>query len=130
MPDRIATAEIVALDPETLEVDDAFPDAYGFYIRLSTDPGAEWAAEFESAYDALPYPSKPPIVFRGDTLAIFYLPRYADELDGYLAFVERAVTETNASVQRRNAALPDDAAIREAFRNRLRGLAETYRRGR
>lgn len=130
MPDRIATADIVALDPDTLEVDDAFPDAYGFYIRLSTDPGIEWAAEFEAAYDALPYPGKPPIVFRGDTLAVFYLPRYAEDLRNFLDALEKTVATTNDAVQRRNAALPDDAAIREDFRNRLRELSETYRRTR
>ena len=127
MPDRIATAEIVALDPDTLEVDDSYPGSYGFYLRLSADPGLEWAAEFEAAYNALNYPGKPPVLFRGDTLAVFYLPLYADELPGYLEFLGRVIDETNASVQRRNAALPDDASQRETFRGRLRSLSETYR---
>lgn len=127
MPERIATAEIVALDPETLETSDSYPGAYGFYIRLSRDPGTEWAAEFDAAYRAAPHAIKPPVVFRGDTLCVFYLPLYQSELPEYLAFLQRTVETTNRSVEARNQALPDDNPVREAFRSHLRGLAEASR---
>ena len=80
MPDRILTAQIVGVDPETLEVSDAFPGTYGFYVRLSRDPGAEWAAEFEGIYKMAPRAARPPVVFRGDTLCVYFLPAYRTRL--------------------------------------------------
>jgi hypothetical protein len=127
MPDRIQTAQIVGVDPETLEVSDAFPGTYGFYVRLARDPGTEWAAEFESLYLLAPRPSRPPVIFRGDTLCVYYLPVYVPELPEYLDFLTEIVTQTNAAVERRNAVLPDDSSQREMFREQLRELAQTYR---
>lgn len=126
MPDRIQTAQIVGVDPETLEVSDAFPGTYGFYVRLSRDPGTEWAAEFESLYLLSVRPSRPPVIFRGDTLCVHYLPRYVQDLPEYLDFLTEIVTQTNVAVERRNAVLPDDSAQREAFREQLRQLAQSY----
>ena len=127
MPERIETAQIVALDPEALESDDAFPGAYGFRVHLSCDPGPEWAAELDSVYDAAAYPGKPPVVFRGDTLCVFYLPRYAADLPRYLRFLQGVVAETNRAVNKRNAALPDEETQKEAFRQQLRALARALK---
>jgi hypothetical protein len=126
MPDLIATATTVAIDPETLEVNDAYPGTYGFYVRLSRDPGPEWAVEFDAAYTAAPHPIHPPVVFRGDTLCVFYLPIYQDALPDFLAHLERVVSDTNASVEKRNRALPDDTGIRESFRTHLSAVAEQF----
>lgn len=130
MPDKILTTQIVGIDSETLEVSDEFPGSYGFYVRLSRDPGLEWAAEFESLYQVLPRPARPPVVFRGDTLCIYYLPAYTQELPEYLEFLTDAVVQTNAAVERRNAVLPDDSSQREVFREQLRQLAQGYRQTR
>jgi hypothetical protein len=127
MPERIATADIVALDPETLETSDDYPGAYGFYVRLSRDPGPEWAAEFDGAYGAATRSAKPPILFRGDTLCVYYLPLYDQELPEFLQFLEGIVAETNRSVERRNSVLPDDSSVRERFRSRLSTLSEEYK---
>ena len=126
MPDLIATAVIVSVDPETLEVNDAYPGTYGFYVRLSRDPGPEWALELDAAYVAAPHPIHPPVVFRGDTLCVFYLPIYQDSLPEFLAHLERVIATTNASVETRNRALPDDTATREAFRTRLATVSEEF----
>lgn len=126
MPDRIATAQIVAVDPETLEVDDQYPGAYGFTVRLSTDPGPEWVAEFDAAYAALPHAVTPPVRVEGDCLKVFFIPLYEAELPAFLAHLEQVVAEANRSVEARNAALPDDGARREAFRSRLRTAAAAY----
>jgi hypothetical protein len=130
MPDRILTAQIVGVDPETLEVSDAFPGTYGFYVRLSRDPGPEWAAEFEGLYQNAPRPARPPVVFRGDTLCVYFLPVYTPELPDYLAFLTEIVTQTNLAVERRNAVLPDDSVTRERFRLQLQALAQTYQKTR
>lgn len=129
MPERIATATITKVESETLELDDAYPGTYGFYVRLSRDPGAEWANEFEAVYDAARIAGKPPIEFRGDTLCVFYLPRYADDLPRYLSFLKQIVTETNQSVEKRNSVLPDEEKEKTAFRDALHQAASQFNRG-
>ena len=124
MPERIPTADIVDLDAESLEMNDAFPGSFGFHVRLSCDPGEEWAQEFEAVYDGAVYPGKPPVVFQGETLCVFYLPRYRDDLPRYLRFLQARVTETNRAVQRRNAVLPDEDREKELFRQKLREAAK------
>lgn len=130
MPDRIETAQIVGVDSETLEINDAYPGTYGFYVRLSRDPGLEWAAEFEGLYMATPRAAKPPVVFRGDTLCAYFLPVYTAELPEFFTFLEGVVAQTNQAAEQRNAVLPDDHAVREAFRSQLQAVAESYRKTR
>ncbi len=127
MPDRIATATIRSVEAEVLEIDDTYPDTYGFYVRLSQDPGLEWAAEFEAVYEGTPYAGKPPVQFRGDTLCVFYLPRYAGDLPAYLRFLNNAVVQTNKAVEQRNSILPDEEKEKETFRTKLREAAQALR---
>ncbi len=127
MSERIATAEIVALDPQTLEVSPEYPGTYGFYVRLSRDPGREWAAELESAYAASRHAIKPPVIFRGDTLCVFFLPLYQGRLPEFLEHLETVVEQTNASVEQRNQVLPDDESTRETFRGKLAEVAESFK---
>lgn len=128
MPERIETATILSIEAETLEIDDTYPGTYGFYVRLTRDPGLEWAQEFNAVYDAANYPGKPPVDFRGDTLCIFFLPRYMDELPRYLRFLERIISETNKAVEKRNSVLPDEAKQKDAFRQKLREAAQGFTR--
>jgi hypothetical protein len=130
MPDQIRTAQIVAVDPETLEVNSLFPGTYGFYVRLSCDPGPEWAAELEEIYNNSVRTSKPPLIFRGDTLCVFYLPTYIAELPQYLEFLTEVLAQVNLAIERRNAVLPDDTQARESFRAELRALAGAYQQKR
>ena len=123
MPERIATADIAAIDSETLEIDDTYPGTYGFTVRLSCDPGPEWDEEFAAVYDAAEYPGKPPVVWRGDRLSVFYLPRYADDLPSYLRFLEQMIARANREVERRNSVLPHEEQRMESFRQRLREAA-------
>ena len=127
MPEQIATAEIVSVDPQTLEVSPDWPGTYGFYVRLSHDPGREWAAEFDSAYHVSRHPLKPPVVFRGDTLCVFFLPLYKEKLPDFIEHLETVVQATNAAVEQRNQALPDDHDIREGFRAQLEAVAESFK---
>jgi len=130
MPDRIQTAQLVGVDSETLEINDAFPGTYGFHVRLSRDPGLEWAAEFEGVYAATARSAKPPVVFRGDTLCVYFLPVYATELPEFMGFLEGVIAATNQAVEQRNAVLPDDHTQRETFRAALEAVAESYRKRR
>jgi hypothetical protein len=126
MPERIPTAEIISLDPESLYTDDAFPGAYGFHVCLDRDPGTEWGIEFSAVYDAAPYPGKPPVVFHGDRLSVFYLPRYAGDLPRFLRFLQAIVADTNRGVEKRNSVLPDEETQKDAFRQTLRDLARRF----
>lgn len=126
MPEKIETATIKSIETDVLEIDDNFPGTYGFYVRLSRDPGAEWAAEFESVYDEAPAAGKPPIQFRGDTLCVFYLPRYGGDLPKYLRFLNGIIAKTNKAVEQRNSVLPDEEQEKETFRAKLREAAQDF----
>ena len=128
MPERIETAQIAGVDADVLEIDDTYPGTLGFYVRLSRDPGAEWAVEFNAAYESARYPGKPPVTYRGDTLCVFYLPRYADDLPNYLKFLLGIVRETNHSVDLRNRALPDEEKEKTEFRAKLREAARAFQK--
>lgn len=128
MPERIPTAEIAAVDAETLEIDDTYPGTYGFTIRLTCNPGPEWDEEFVAVYDAAEYPGKPPVLWHGDRLTIFYLPRYADDLPSYLRFLEQMIARTNRAVEKRNSVLPHEEQRMEAFRQALRDAAKNLRK--
>ena len=128
MPERIDTAQMVGVDTETLEVNDAFPGAYGFYVRLSRDPGTAWEAEFSAAYESRPYPGKAPVIFRGDTLCVFFLPLYAGELPEYIRFLETVLDETNRAVMIRNESIPDDRSERDTLKAALRAVADELKR--
>lgn len=119
MPEIIPTAQIVGVDTDVLETDDTYPGSYGFYVRLSRDPGEEWFVEFSSVYDGAVYPGKPPVLFKGDRLLVYYLPRYSDDLPRYLRFLAHIVADGNAAVEKRNSVVPDEERQKAAFREKL-----------
>ncbi len=128
MPERIQTAQIKSLDAENLEIDDAYPGTLGFTVRLSRDPGPEWGVEFQAAYDSAYYLGKPPVVYRGDTVGVFYLPRYAGDLNSYLRFLVGVVQDTNQAVDLRNSVLPDEEDEKANFRAQLREAARAFQK--
>jgi hypothetical protein len=124
MPEIIPTAEIARVETREVENDDTYPGTYGFYVELTRDPGADWFVEFSSAYDAAPYPGKPPIEFKGDRLLVFYLPRYAGDLPKYLRFLKQAIAQCNRSVEKRNSVVPDEEKQKAEFLQRLEDAAQ------
>ena len=126
MPERIDTATISSLDPDNLQSDDRYPNAYGFNVRLSHDAGPEWGSEFASVYDELNYPGKPPIDFRGDSLVVFFLPRYAREVSSFLRILDSVVQETNRAVEKRNSVLPNVEGEKETLRSALRQAIKEF----
>lgn len=128
MPERIETATIAAIDPDHLESDDRYPDAYGFTVRMNRDAGPEWGVEFVSVYEELNYPGKPPIDYRGETMVVFFLPRYAGEAGKFLRVLEGVVAETNRAVEQRNSVLPDSEKNKETLRRALKQAAQDFER--
>lgn len=128
MPERIATAEIDHVETENLIIDDTYIGTYGFFVKLTCNPGPEWASEFETVYDGAVYPGKPPVVFHGDRLCVFYLPRYAPELPRFFNFLRRVIVDTNKAVEKRNSVLPDEEKQKADFLRTLRATAsEAFR---
>ncbi len=128
MPERIETAQIQKVDTDTLEIDDRFPGTFGFHVLLTRDAGPEWGVELDAIYESTRYSGKPPLIYNGDRLTIYYLPRYAPDLPHYLTFLNGVVEETNKAVQLRNSVLPDEERSREEFRAKLRDAAARLQR--
>ncbi|MBC8104698.1 MAG: hypothetical protein H7Z41_19155 [Cytophagales bacterium] len=124
MAEIIPTAQIAGVETDQLENDDAYQGTYGFYVRLTRDPGREWFLELQAVYDAAEYAGKPPIEFRGDRLVVFYLPRYAGDLPKYLQFLLRSIAEANQEVEKRNRVVPDEEKEKADFLQSLRNAAE------
>ena len=129
MPERIETAQIREVDTDDLEIDDRFPGTFGFHVLLTRDPGPEWGVELDAIYEGERYSGKPPLIFNGDRLTIYYLPRYASDLPHYFAFLNGVVNETNRAVDLRNSVLPDEERERQEFRARLRDAAANLKAG-
>ena len=129
MPERIATAQISDVDTDALEIDDRFPGTFGFHVLLTHDPGVEWGVEFDAVYESARYSGKPPILFGGEKLTVYYLPRYVGDLPRYLGFLNGIVTETNRAVELRNSVLPNEERERLEFREKLRAAAAQLKLG-
>ena len=129
MPERIETAQIQKVDTDNLEIDDRFPGTFGFHVLLTRDAGLEWGVELDAIYESTRYSGKPPLLYGGDKLTIYYLPRYAPDLPHYLHFLGGVVDETNKAVELRNSVLPDEERERAEFRAKLRDAAAQLNRG-
>ena len=123
MPERIETAQIKAVDTDDLDIDDRFPGTFGFHVLLTRDAGPEWGVELDAVYESTRYSGKPPLIYGGERLTIYYLPRYAPDLPHYLQFLSGVVDETNRAVELRNSVLPDEERARDDFRAKLRDAA-------
>lgn len=106
---------------EVMDVEDN-PEAALFRIRLSETPSEIWVQEFEQGYRQTPYQLKPPVQVAGDALEVIYLPRYANELPGFIRFlaaiIHRANDETRITEQIHNAHahVQGKAEFRQALR--------------
>lgn len=110
------------IDVDHLEAIEANREAIEFTVRLSSRPGDAWAQEFDQAYLQTPYTLKPPVRVYEDSLRVTYLPRYANELQGYFRFlaliVNRANKETHLSEEMHTSSAQErqKAEFREALR--------------
>ena len=113
MVKKVEIAEIVDIDTETVELDNSFPGAYAFYIKLSRKPDRQWVHIFNFEWERSIYLMKREIGIVGDRLRL--ISGADDNIQNHVDFARKLVKKTNARVE-------ED--------NRRIELAEQRRRGR
>lgn len=112
------------IDTDHLENIEDNREAVEFTVRLSSRPGDAWVQEFDQAYLQTPYTLKPPVHVYEDSLRVVYLPRYANELQGFFRFlaliVDRANKETRLSEEMHTSS--DQERCKAEFRQALRRI--------
>ena len=89
---RRVEVRLVDIDPR-VEPDNTFPGACGVYLVLSTDPGIQWAREFERQWKMAPHGVKRRMTVVGDRLRITLGPR--DHVEEVLSIAADLVEKTN-----------------------------------
>lgn len=91
--------EIIGTDTDTLERDGAFPDAYGFYIRLSDEPSPIWQRYLAEWRNAL-YAMQREITVVGDKLRLVFV--YGDDIQNCANYAAQLVELINKRVEEYN----------------------------
>lgn len=110
---KVATVDIINIDTETVELDNSFPGAYAFYIKLSARPEPRWVHIFNFEWERSIYLMKREIRIAGDRLRV--ISGADDNIEKHVDFVRTLVKKTNQRIE-------ED--------NRRSELAEQRRRGR
>lgn len=100
MAKELKRVEIVSVDTETVEKDDAFPKAYAFYIKLSGDPEHMWQRYFEDEWEHAFYTMKREIRVVGDKLRLVF--GEGENIQSYVKFARQLVERTNERIARHN----------------------------
>lgn len=91
--------EIIAVDTDTVEKNETFPEAYAFYIKLSDEPDNVWRsylAKWNNALDVMQ--RKVEVV--GDRLRLVFV--YGDNIQGYAQYVAQLVKMVNERIMEYN----------------------------
>jgi len=97
---RVATVDIVEVDTETVEVDNSFPGAYAFYIKLSGKPEPRWVRIFNFEWERSVYLMKREIRVVGDRLRL--ISGADDNIQKHVDFAKTLVKRTNRRVEEDN----------------------------
>lgn len=100
MPHEIPEITFKAIDLDSIEDVEENNEAFQFDILLNQAPPHEWVVEFEYLYQIGPYVIKPPVEVDGDRLHIIFLPRYGDNLQGFLDFLATVVHHATEEARR------------------------------
>jgi len=129
---KVEIAEIVDIDTETIEVDNSFPGAYAFYIKLSRKPERQWVHMLNFEWDRSVYLMKREIRVLGDRLRL--ISGADDNIQKHVDFATKLVKKTNARIeednrridlaeQRRRGKGKAVEEEKEEIRRKLRGLS-------
>lgn len=91
--------EIIAVDADTVEKAETFPEAYAFYIKLSDEPDNVWRsylAKWNNALDVMQ--RKVEVV--GDRLRLVFV--YGDDVQSYAQYVAQLVKMVNERIMEYN----------------------------
>jgi len=90
---------MVGVDLDSLDESEDNHEAIEFDIMLSHVPDPKWVEEFEIAYRQTPHPIKPPLSIAEDRMTIAFLPRYSDELQDYIDFLQTIMDRADEEVR-------------------------------
>jgi len=97
---KVATVDIVKIDTETVELDNSFPGAYAFYIKLSGRPERQWMHIFNFEWERSVYLMKREISIVGDRLRV--ISGADDNIQKHVDFVRTLVKKTNQRIEEDN----------------------------
>ena len=100
MAEKIKPVEIIGVDAETVEKDDAFPKAYAFYINLSEKPEDIWQRYFEVEWRQALYTMKKEITVIEDKLRLVF--GEGENIEGQVRFARQLVEKTNERIRKHN----------------------------
>lgn len=100
MAEKLKPVEIIGVDTETVEKDEAFPEAYAFYIKLSGEPEPLWGRYFEDEWKNALYLMKREIRVVGDKLCLVF--GYGDNIQSHVEFARQLVEGTNKRIEKHN----------------------------
>ena len=123
MESKIVDVLLEGIDLDSIGDAEENAEAVVFDIKMSSAPGLTWREEFEIVYRNTHFEFKPPIFIDGDRLRIHYLPRYAGELDKYLAFVTKITRRATEEARITEAITTDEA--HEERKRKFRELLKT-----
>jgi len=119
---HVSEMKILRIDTDDLKDVEDNREAVEFSIVLNQTAPEGWINEFDQIYLTTPYVLKPPVQVDADRLRIIYLPRYANELQGFVRFLELIIRRSNREY-RRSAELHTSTVQeqqREEFREALK----------
>ena len=96
----------IAMSKIDLESLDESPDnheAVEFNIVFNEPPSLKWVEEFEIAYRLMPNNIKPPVHIDGDHMRVAFLPRYENELQGFIEFLKSVMRQADEEVAKTEA---------------------------
>jgi hypothetical protein len=88
------------IEIESVESVEDNPEAVTFDISLTSTPPPHWLEEFVYLYGRAQFGLKPPIEIIGDKMHIMYLPRYSDDLQGFVYFLGDILVQSTKEARR------------------------------
>jgi predicted RNA-binding protein with PIN domain len=118
--------EIVSVDRDTVEKDEAFPEAYAFYINLSDKPDSLWERYFEDERQHAFYSMKREIKVVGDKLRLVF--GYGDNIESHVKFARQLVEGTNKRIEEHYRRAEQEEKRELAIQEEIEGKKEEIRK--
>jgi hypothetical protein len=95
--------KLESIDLDSLAESEDSHEAIEFDAILNEVPPQKWIDEFEIAYRTLPNNIKPPVRIEGNRMCITYLPRYSDDLQSFMDFIQAAMQRAEIEIDKTEA---------------------------
>lgn len=106
--------KIQSIDTENIEKDDAFENAYAFYVKIIPNPNYDWIVVFEEAWHNMIYAMKREATISGNKVRLVF--GKGDNLQPYIDFLKQVIEYTN---KRYNEAYEKAVSKEEARKKKL-----------